>query len=139
MTSALKAGVAPIDAVRRSARHLGVVGESDAVAEVTIALARDLERRHGVSLMNDGNALTRLAEAYVKALPSLRDRGKAEVNMPFLFVTPQGPQHFEATLTPASLAALLASPEPEAAPHPAVKGEASPAPPPKKRGWWPFG
>jgi hypothetical protein len=133
--AALKAGRSPFDAVREAAgEHLGALGESDAIARITLALAREVEGESGASVQNDGNVLARIAQAYVKALPELRDKGTSEVNLPFLAATEKGPIHLSRRLTPASISDLL-SPKPKKCEP--VKAPSEPRE--KKRGWWPFG
>ena len=153
VTTAVKSREPACDAIRRAAAaHLGVLGESDAIGRVTLAIARDFDREHpGAEIENDGVALSRIAEGYLKALPSLRESGKATMLLPFLGVTSEGPVHFETTLSPASIATLLQRsaegrrPAPAPAPEARSRTEASTrepetaAPAPKKRGWWPFG
>jgi hypothetical protein len=110
VNEAVKKGEPPADAIRRAAAaHLGVLGESDAIGRLTLAIARAFDREHpGAGIESDGIALARIAQGYVKALPSMRETGKARMNLPFLGVTSAGPVHFETTLTPASIAKLLA-------------------------------
>jgi len=154
VTAAVKRGDPPADAIRQAAAaHLGVLGESDAIGRLTMAIARDFDRHNpGAEIAHDGIALTRIAEGYVKALPSLRESGEANVNLPYLGVTGTGPVHFDMTLTPASIAELLSrKPAAERPVAPATAREAVPsaaAPTrqpepvvpeaPKKRGSWPF-
>jgi hypothetical protein len=147
VVAAVKRGDPPAEAIQQAAReHLGVIGESDVVGRVTLAIARDFDGEHpGADVAKDGMALTRIAEGYVKALPSLRETGKAEMNLPFLGVASSGPVHLIAPLTPARIAELLARPvRVEAAPARAPDPEPARAgvpvePAPKKKGWWPFG
>jgi hypothetical protein len=149
VVEAIKGGKPPLDAIRdAAATHLGVMGQSDVVARVTIAIAREFGRENGLSLMDDGMALGRIAQAYVKAIPSLSEKGEADMNLPFLAVTKNGPVHYAAILTPAKLAELLArdakpqgtpaSPAPLRALSSADASETPGDPPPKKRGFWPF-
>lgn len=134
----LRAKVKPYDALCSAAReHLGTLGQSDGIARVTLALAADFDREHRTHCTTDVNALSRIADAYMKACVELARMPETEMNLPFLTANEEGPKHLLLTVTPAIFAALaarpLAAPEPEA---PRVEAEAAP---PKKKGWWPFG
>lgn len=121
------------DAARK---HLGVVGESDTLARVVIALASDFERETGAAVTRDPMVLSRLSEAYLKASTELRSLERTTMNLPFLAATPQGPVHLMREVSVVDLVAL-ASREPTVAPAPAAAAAAAPEPP-KKKGWWPF-
>jgi hypothetical protein len=122
---ALNTGAAPHAALRDAAeRHLGAMGRGDAVARVTLALAADFDEVHGTSLATDAIGLPRVAQAYLGALPELRERGAATLHLPFITATPRGPLDLEVELTPAKVTELC---------------RRDAAPPKKKRGWWPFG
>lgn len=112
--TAVERGAPPAEAIQQGAReHLGVLGETDTIGRLTMAIARDFDREHpGADIVRDGIALARIAEGYVKALPSLRETGKARMNLPFLGVAASGPVHFDLAITPASIAELLARPAP---------------------------
>jgi len=122
-----------------AAERLGVIGQSDAVARVTLAMADDFEQQSGASIRKDGQALSRMAEAYLIAIVELRSMQEAHINLPFLTANDQGPKHFELRVTPAVIAALAARDpgQPPRAVSP-LAAAPSPEPLPKKRGWWPF-
>lgn len=119
-----------------AARHLGVLGESDAVARVTLALAADFEHESGARVTGDANALARIAEAYLRASVELRSMTRTEINLPFLAATSQGPKHLLRTVTAADLAALATGADRVATPAPAAITPEPDAP--AKKWWWPF-
>lgn len=133
----LKANMKPYDALCSAAReHLGTLGQSDGIARVTLALAADFDAKNATKCTEDAMALSRLAEAYMKACEELARTSRTEMNLPFLTANEEGPKHFQLEVTPATFAALVAR-EP-------VRSIAEPPPspeeePPKKKGWWPFG
>lgn len=127
LAAELTNGVEPRDALVRAARaHLGKLGESDAMARVALALAAEFEKESGALITREAMAMSRLAEGYFGVVETLRTSERAELNLPFLTATSDGPKHFVRTLTAASIAEL-ASHEPTDAPAPK-----------KKRGFWPF-
>ena len=107
---AIERGVPPTDAIRQAApAHLGVLGQNDAVGRVTLAIAHDFDRQNpAAKIERDGMPLCRIAEGYLKALPSLRDAGEAKLSLPYLAVAQDAPVHLEMTLTPATIATMLA-------------------------------
>lgn len=135
--SASLAGSDPYRLLCDAAReHLGVVGESDTLARVVLALAADFQRETGAAVMRDPMVLSRLAEAYLKASTELRSLERTTMNLPFLAATSSGPVHLMREVSVVDLVAL-ASREPSLEPSaPAAKEPA--AEPPKKKGWWPF-
>ena len=135
----LRAKVPPYDALCSAAReHLGTLGQSDGIARVTLALAADFDAEHRTSCTTDVTALSRLADAYMKACVELARMPETEMNLPFLTTNDAGPQHFLLTVTPAIFAALAARPPAAPAPE-APRAQAAKEPPKKKKGWWPFG
>jgi molecular chaperone DnaK len=129
--------VPPYDALCSAAReHLGTLGQSDGIARVTLALAADFDAENRTNCTTDVTALSRLADAYMKACVELARTPQTEMNLPFLTANETGPKHFQLTVTPAVFAAL-ASREPAKAAE-APRAEAGEEPP-KKKGWWPFG
>lgn len=131
------AGSDPYQLLCDAARnHLGVVGETDTLARVVLALAQDFERETGASVMRDPMVLSRLSEAYLKASTELRSLEHTTMNLPFLAVTPQGPVHLMREVRVVDLIAL-ASRDPRAASTPVAPAASAPEPP-KKKGWWPF-
>ncbi len=133
----LKANVKPYDALCSAARdHLGTLGQSDGIARVTLALAADFDAKNGTKCTQEATALSRLAEAYMKACQELAHKPRTEMNLPFLTANEEGPKHFQLEVTPAVFAALVTR-EPV---QPAAERPPSPEQePPKKKGWWPFG
>ena len=120
---AVQLGGDPYPVICEAARaHLGTLGQSDAVARVTLGLAAEFEASTGASVRSDPMALARLAEAYLLANAELRQRETAQINLPFLTATASGPLNFTRSVTAAQLATLM---------H-------TPTPPAKKKGWWPF-
>ncbi|MCC7535077.1 MAG: hypothetical protein IT379_02620 [Deltaproteobacteria bacterium] len=139
VADAIGRGVDAFEAVREaSARHLGVAGQSEAVARVTIAIARDFERESGASIARDVSALCRITEAYLRAIDELRQSSSTEMNLPFLAATSEGPKHYRRTLDPAVIA-RLAMEEPPRAAAASPPGAPGTKEKPKKKGWWPFG
>ncbi len=106
-------------------RHLQVLGRTDSVARIAYNLALDAERDLHESVRTRGGVLARLAVAYMDAVGHLRDQPQYELNLPFLFATPQGPRHYRRTLDVPTIQAL-AERDPAAS---------LPAAGPKKRLW----
>ena len=119
--------------------HLGVVGESDTLARVVLALAHDFERDTGASVMRDPQALSRLAEAYLRASVELRDVERTEMNLPFFAVTRRGPVHLLREVGVVDLTALACREVSVGPSDPVAAAPTAAAPtPPNKKGWWPF-
>jgi hypothetical protein len=158
LKAALERGEKPYEALRMaSAAHLGIAGQSEVVATISIALARDFEQETQTDAVDDPYVLARIAEGYLKALAELRTSSAAELNLPFLAANASGPKHLRRTVT-AALFAELARRDPYAAtappaPNPAPTAPPAPDPAPtatsaaatasesqpkKKRRWWPF-
>ncbi len=117
-------GLDPYEVIRNAAaRHLGVAGQSDAVARITLAIARDFGAANKLSIERDGMALTRIAEGYLKAVAELRNAATTELNLPYLTADASGPKHLRRALDPAIIARLAGVAASET---------------PKKKGWWPF-
>lgn len=122
----MRAGRTPYEALVVMAREqLGPLGESDALARVVLAMARDFDAEHGTTVSSDPSALLRLIEGFAKAIEGIRAHRSHAIELPFFAATGEGPLHFQRTLTAADVATLVAR-DPN-------------APPPKKQGWWPFG
>lgn len=129
----------PYAVLRDAARaHLGSLGETDAVARVTLAIAADFEATSGAAVRRDPKALARIAEAYLLAIEGLRSAQRATINLPFLGTGHGVPVHLVREVTVSELAAFAArEPSP---PTPVAPAASAPSPtPPPKRGWWPFG
>ena len=118
----VEAKMPPFEAVRTAAaHHLGTGGETDALARVTIALARDFEREHeGASVVGEVMVLCRVVDAYFKCVHELQSSAEAEINLPFITVTSKGPVHFLRRITADDLAALAARDPNEPAPKPPI-------------------
>lgn len=145
LAAAIGRGVDSFQAIREaSARHLGVAGQSEAVARLTMAIARDFERESGASIARDAPALTRITRAYLQAIHELQQSSSTEMSLPFLAATDSGPKHYIKQLDPALIARLasLAFTEPTVKEQPSVTVfEERPqerVPPKKTKGWWPF-
>lgn len=140
LSKALEAKRDPYDSLNEaSAKYLGDPGRSDAVARVSLALARDLERETGAKIVGQGVALARIAEGYIKSVNYLSQRanhgGTDEINLPFIAVTSTGPIHMQRKVT-AVLFAELARRDPHetaAVPEPGSAPGAGPAEPKKRK------
>ena len=136
--SASLSGTDPYRVLCEAARaHLGLVGESDTLARVVLALAEDFEAETGASVRSDPQVLSRLADAYLRASGELAHHPRTTLNLPFLAATASGPVHLLREIGVAELVAL-ASREPGAVVAAPKAAPAPPPEPPKKRGWWPF-
>ena len=83
--------------------HLG----GDDLDEILINhLANEFKRTEGIDLRKDPMALQRLKEAAEKAKCELSTAMEANVNLPFITATAQGPKHLTTTLTRAKLEQL---------------------------------
>lgn len=136
---ALDGGASPHDALVAAARSKLGGMQGEAFARVCLALARDFDREHGTETVRDAQCMARLINVYLLAIEGVRTSGRYVANMPFFTATPQGPVHFERTLTAESIAAL-AQVEPAPVRTAASAQPQVPAGPPvKKRRFWPFG
>ena len=83
--------------------HLG----GDDLDEVLINhVAEEFRRQEGIDLRKDAMALQRLKEAAEKAKCELSTSMEANVNLPFITATAEGPKHLTLTLTRAKLEQL---------------------------------
>ena len=71
-------------------------------------LADKFQREYGQDIRRDKMVLQRLKEAAEKAKIELSGMSSANINLPFLTVTAEGPVHFEATLTRAEFDRITA-------------------------------
>jgi len=62
-------------------------------------MVKGFKNAHGVDLANDRMALQRLKEAAEKAKIELSQVSEAQLNLPFITATPEGPLHLEMKLT----------------------------------------
>jgi molecular chaperone DnaK len=83
--------------------HLG----GDDLDEILIHhVADEFKRMEGIDLRSDAMALQRLKEAVEKAKCELSTAMEANVNLPFITATAEGPKHLNITLTRAKLEQL---------------------------------
>lgn len=83
--------------------HLG----GDDLDEILIGhIADDFKRTEGIDLRNDPMALQRLKEAAEKAKCELSTAMEANINLPFITATADGPKHLTMTLTRAKFEQL---------------------------------
>ena len=83
--------------------HLG----GDDLDELLINhIADEFKRTEGIDLRQDGMALQRLKEAAEKAKCELSTAMEANVNLPFITATQEGPKHLQMTLTRAKFEQL---------------------------------
>ena len=76
--------------------HLG----GDDIDEVLMRwMATEFQTKSGVDLMKDRTAVQRLKEAAEKAKKELSSAMKTNINLPYVTVTPAGPQHLDMDLT----------------------------------------
>jgi len=75
------------------------LGGDDFDKKIVDYLAGDFKRNEGVDLRKDRQALQRLTEAAEKAKIELSSVTQAEVNLPFITATQEGPKHLDITLT----------------------------------------
>jgi molecular chaperone DnaK len=84
------------------------LGGDDFDKKLVDYLAEDFARKEGIDLRKDKQALQRLTEAAEKAKIELSSVTQAEVNLPFITATQDGPKHLETTLTRAKFEELCA-------------------------------
>ena len=82
------------------------LGGDDFDKKLVDYLAKDFESKEGIDLRKDKQALQRLTEAAEKAKIELSSVTQAEVNLPFITATQDGPKHLETTLTRAKFEEL---------------------------------
>ncbi|WP_251330487.1 molecular chaperone DnaK [Haloplanus pelagicus] len=69
-------------------------------------LAEEFESDHGIDLREDRQALQRLKDAAEEAKVELSSRKEADVNLPFITATDDGPIHLETSITRAKFESL---------------------------------
>ncbi|MEM9088875.1 MAG: molecular chaperone DnaK [Cyanobacteria bacterium P01_F01_bin.53] len=84
------------------------LGGDDFDKKLVDYLAEDFAKKEGIDLRKDKQALQRLTEAAEKAKIELSSVSQAEVNLPFITATQDGPKHLETTLTRAKFEELCA-------------------------------
>jgi len=82
------------------------LGGDDFDKKLVDYLAKDFQDKEGIDLRKDKQALQRLTEAAEKAKIELSSVSQAEVNLPFITATQDGPKHLETTLTRAKFEEL---------------------------------
>lgn len=75
------------------------LGGDDFDKKIVDYLAEEFRRTEGIDLRKDKQALQRLTEAAEKAKIELSSVTQAEVNLPFITATQEGPKHLDMTLT----------------------------------------
>ncbi|MFM7786926.1 MAG: Hsp70 family protein, partial [Microcystis panniformis] len=71
-------------------------------------LAGEFKKVEGIDLRQDKQALQRLTEAAEKAKIELSSVTQAEINLPFITATAEGPKHLDTTLTRAKFEEICA-------------------------------
>jgi molecular chaperone DnaK len=84
------------------------LGGDDFDKKIVDFLAEEFNRNEGIDLRKDKQALQRLTEAAEKAKIELSSVTQAEVNLPFITATQDGPKHLDMTLTRAKFEELCA-------------------------------
>lgn len=82
------------------------LGGDDFDKKIVDYLAEDFKAKEGIDLRKDKQALQRLTEAAEKAKIELSSVTQADVNLPFITATQDGPKHLELTLTRAKFEEL---------------------------------
>lgn len=84
------------------------LGGDDFDKKIVDYLAAEFQRNEGIDLRKDKQALQRLTEAAEKAKIELSSTTQAEINLPFITATQDGPKHLEMVLTRAKFEELTA-------------------------------
>ncbi|KAL6292556.1 hypothetical protein ACE6H2_000698 [Prunus campanulata] len=82
------------------------LGGDDFDKRVVDWLAADFKRNEGIDLLKDKQALQRLTETAEKAKMELSTLTQANISLPFITATADGPKHIETTLTRAKFEEL---------------------------------
>ncbi len=75
------------------------LGGDDFDKKIVDFIANEFQRAEGIDLRKDKQALQRLTEAAEKAKIELSSVTQAEINLPFITATQDGPKHLDMTLT----------------------------------------
>ncbi|TAF56038.1 MAG: molecular chaperone DnaK [Oscillatoriales cyanobacterium] len=75
------------------------LGGDDFDKKIVDFIAGEFQRAEGIDLRKDKQALQRLTEAAEKAKIELSSVTQAEINLPFITATQDGPKHLDTTLT----------------------------------------
>jgi molecular chaperone DnaK len=86
----------------------GHLGGDDFDKKIVDYLAGEFQKVEGIDLRKDRQALQRLTEAAEKAKIELSSVTQAEINLPFITATQDGPKHLDTTLTRAKFEELCA-------------------------------
>jgi molecular chaperone DnaK len=84
------------------------LGGDDFDKKIVDFLASEFKKTEGIDLRQDKQALQRLTEAAEKAKIELSSVTQAEINLPFITATQEGPKHLDMTLTRAKFEELCA-------------------------------
>jgi molecular chaperone DnaK len=82
------------------------LGGDDFDKKIVDFLAEEFRKAEGIELRKDKQALQRLTEAAEKAKIELSSVTQAEINLPFITATQDGPKHLDTTLTRAKFEEL---------------------------------
>ena len=82
------------------------LGGDDFDKKIVDFLAEEFRKQEGIDLRKDKQALQRLTEAAEKAKIELSSVTQAEINLPFITATQEGPKHLDTTLTRAQFEEL---------------------------------
>ncbi|MDJ0795299.1 MAG: molecular chaperone DnaK [Calothrix sp. MO_167.B12] len=82
------------------------LGGDDFDKKIVDFLAEEFRKQEGIDLRKDKQALQRLTEAAEKAKIELSSVTQAEINLPFITATQEGPKHLDTTLTRAQFEGL---------------------------------
>jgi molecular chaperone DnaK len=84
------------------------LGGDDFDKKIVDFMAEEFKKSEGIDLRKDKQALQRLTEAAEKAKIELSSVTQAEINLPFITATQDGPKHLDMTLTRAKFEELCA-------------------------------
>jgi molecular chaperone DnaK len=84
------------------------LGGDDFDKKIVDHMADDFAKKEGIDLRKDRQALQRLTEAAEKAKIELSSSTQAEINLPFITATQDGPKHLELQLTRAKFEEICA-------------------------------
>lgn len=84
------------------------LGGDDFDQKVIDWIADEFQKEHGIDLRKDKTVLQRLKDAAEKAKIELSGMTSTNINLPFITATPEGPLHFETTLTRAEFDRITA-------------------------------
>jgi molecular chaperone DnaK len=84
------------------------LGGDDFDKKIVDYLADEFKKVEGIDLRQDKQALQRLTEAAEKAKIELSSVSQAEINLPFITATADGPKHLDTTLTRAKFEEICA-------------------------------